>query len=268
MIVPAFNEAQHIARCLRSLEQQTCPPREVIVVDDGSKDRTGVIAAWHRARVVRTRHCGPAQARNLGSSLATGELLVFLDADMACGPRFLEELVGPISDGRAIGSFSRELHIGNPENRWARAYATIRRHAFPRVLPSSHPGESPNYRAIRRDDFLAVNGYDDVGYGEDMTLAPKLGRLAVCADGAYCVHFNPSSLWEIFENGRWIGRGHDIGNVFHPWFDNLPLRAGVLAFRDLRNGCGPAILPARFAYHTGLLVGLCRRAVWPDRHWK
>lgn len=268
VVIPAFNEASHIERCLRSLEAQDPCPREVIVVDDGSTDRTAAIVEELGVRLIRTRHQGPALARNVGARAASGEILIFLDADMACEPGFIAALVTPIRGGAAIGSFTKELYLGNPDNRWARAYCKIRRLGNPRLLPESFPDSWANYRAILRERFLSIGGYEDVGYGEDMTLAPKIGRLAVSAPGARCLHFNPDSLWEIFENARWIGRGFDIGEVAHPWRDNTPWRALRTAWAEVRCGGEFAIIPARLAYSAGILAGLSWRRLWPRRHWK
>lgn len=158
--------------------------------------------------------------------------------------------------------------MANLSNPWACAYARIRRLALPRLLPESYPDESPNYRAILRSRFLEVDGYDEVGYGEDMTLAPKLGELAVAAPGAVCWHYNPDSLYEIFDNARWIGRGHDIGEVARPWASNSPLLALLKALFEVKRGAQPAIIPARLVYSVGILIGLIRRTRWPERHWK
>lgn len=216
MVIAAYNEAQHIALALASLSNQTRAPMEVLVVDDGSDDRTAEIARRLGAAVMRMPHRGPAIARNAGAEAARGDVLVFIDGDMAVSPAFLERIVAPIEDHGEIGSFTKEIWVGNPENPWARAYATIRRLAFPRLLGPDFPDRWENFRAVRRHAFIAVGGYDDVGYGEDMTLASKLGCLAVAAPGARCLHFNPDSASEVFANGRWIGRGHDIEQVEHP----------------------------------------------------
>ncbi len=268
VVIAAFNEAKHIERCLRSFAAQEFQLREVIVVDDGSTDETASIAERLGARLIRTDHGGPARARNIGASAASGEILVFFDADMACAPGFVQALIAPIETSGAAGTFTKELYLGNPENRWARVYCRIRRLGNPRLLPDSFPGEWANYRAIRRERFLSVGGYDDVGYGEDMTLAPKLGTLAIAAPSATCLHFNPDSLWEIFENARWIGRGFDIGEVAHPWRDNMPTRALRTALKEVRAGGEAAIIPARIAYSLGILTGLCGRSLRPKRHWK
>jgi glycosyltransferase involved in cell wall biosynthesis len=268
VVVPAYNEARHLRRCLRSLRSQTLAPRELIVVDDGSRDETAAIADGLGAIVIRTLHLGPAHARNRGAALARGDILVFVDADIECSPTYLENLIVPITRDGATGAFSKDIYIGNLSSRWARAYALIRRLALPRLLPESHPDESGNYRAIVRRSFLDVGGYDEVGYGEDMTLAPKLGVLAVAAPKALCWHYNPDSLWEIFENARWIGRGHDIGEVERPWLSNLPTSALRKGACEVAGGAELAIIPARLVYSLGILVGLAGRATRPNRHWK
>jgi glycosyltransferase involved in cell wall biosynthesis len=267
VVVAAYNEAKHIERCLASLASQSRPALEVIVVDDGSRDATAILAQKCGARVIRTEHRGPAHARNVGAGAAEGEILIFVDADMACSSDFLAALVAPIEAGQGIGTFTKEIYLGNPESRWARAYCKIRRLGNPRLLPADFPDEWANYRAVMRDAFLRVGGYDDVGYGEDMTLAPKLGCLAIAAPGARCLHFNPDSPREIFANAHWIGRGYDIGEVAHPWRDNGPWRTARRSLQDLRSGAEITIIPARLTYSVGILLGLARRTRDPDRHW-
>lgn len=268
VVIAAYNEAAHLGRLLTSLSCQTLRPSEVIVVDDGSTDATAEIAFAHHATVLRQHHRGPARARNRGVAQAQGEIIVFLDGDMSCAPQFIERLVAPVAQGGAVGSFTKDIYIGNVDNRWSRAYAHIRQLPLPRVLPEDFADTWENYRAIRRRCFVAVGGYDDVGYGEDMTLAAKVGEPAVVAPDAVCFHYNPASLSEITENGRWIGRGRDIMDLPHPWRQNCPLHAISAAWSDWRRERDLVAFPARLGYHFGVLLGLASRAARPDRHWK
>ena len=267
-MVAAYNEQQHIARLLHSLRAQTHAPREILVADDGSRDRTAELAAGMGARVLRLSHRGPGRARNAAAREASGEALVFLDGDMACSPEFIEDLVGPIGRGEAVGTFTREIFIANPENRWARGYAALRWSPPDRLLPDDFPDRWANFRAIRRDRFIAVGGYDDVGYGEDMTLAAKLGEEAVAAEGAVCFHYHPSSVREVFENGRWVGRGAAIRTGPRPWRDHALPRVLWIALRQIRGGRTPWVLPARVVYHLGVWIGLAESTLRPRRHWK
>jgi glycosyltransferase involved in cell wall biosynthesis len=267
-VIGAYNEEQYIGRLLVSLQRQTVTPLEVIVADDGSRDRTPQIARHQGARVLSLAHRGPAAARNAGAREARGDVLVFADGDMVCGREYVERLARPIVNGEAVGTFTRDIFLGNPENRWARAYATLRRSPPDRLLPADFPDRWENFRAVRRDRFLEVGGYDDVGYGEDMTLAPKLGELAVVAPGAVCFHYHPSSVREIWQNGRWVGRGAAIRTMPDPWRAHSPMRILRASGEEIRRGRTPWVFPARLAYHSGVWVGLAQSSIRPGRHWK
>lgn len=82
-IVPVWNGERFLAEALESMLAQTRPPLEIIVVDDGSTDRSPDIAGTFadRIRYVRQPNQGPPSARNAGIALARGDLIAFLDAD-------------------------------------------------------------------------------------------------------------------------------------------------------------------------------------------
>ena len=82
-IVPVFNGEEHLAACLDSILAQTHRRLEVVVVDDGSTDRTPEIMTFYGERIVplRQSQTGPTTARNRGLQVAQGEYLSFLDAD-------------------------------------------------------------------------------------------------------------------------------------------------------------------------------------------
>lgn len=86
VIIPAYNAERYVEQCVRSVLAQTYRDVEVIVVDDGSTDRTpAVLDALaredDRVRVVRVANGGVARARNLGVDHATGQYVTFIDAD-------------------------------------------------------------------------------------------------------------------------------------------------------------------------------------------
>ncbi|MEW5943853.1 MAG: glycosyltransferase [Pseudomonadota bacterium] len=83
VIIPAYNCASTIGRAIESVLGQTCPPAEVIVVDDGSTDATREVVAGFgdRVRYLRQANAGVSAARNAGARAATGDWLAFLDAD-------------------------------------------------------------------------------------------------------------------------------------------------------------------------------------------
>jgi hypothetical protein len=98
VVIPARNEAANLPHLLESLRSQTLRPEEIVVVDDGSEDGTGEIAARYGTKVVRLDNLprgwtGKNWALWNGFRHTTGDLLVFLDADVRLAPRALEALV-------------------------------------------------------------------------------------------------------------------------------------------------------------------------------
>jgi glycosyltransferase involved in cell wall biosynthesis len=83
VIVPTFNRAHSLVRCLDSILQQSVSDFELIVVDDGSDDATPqTLAAYdHRVNVLRQENKGVAAARNAGIAVARGQYLAFCDSD-------------------------------------------------------------------------------------------------------------------------------------------------------------------------------------------
>jgi glycosyltransferase involved in cell wall biosynthesis len=83
VVIPVYNTERYIAEAIDSVLAQSRPPDEIIVVDDGSTDRTLAILAQFVPRivVVRQAHSGPAIALNRGIMRATGDYLAFNDAD-------------------------------------------------------------------------------------------------------------------------------------------------------------------------------------------
>jgi len=98
VVIPAYNAQDTLHRAISSVLAQTSPPREIIVVDDHSEDRTAACAEAFRngggavrIEVVRLpANRGPAAARNAGWDLASGDHIAFLDADDSWHPQKLE----------------------------------------------------------------------------------------------------------------------------------------------------------------------------------
>ncbi len=91
VVVTHFEQPAQLARTLAALERQTLAPAEVLVVDDGSRDAPTVPSG---VRLLRQEDRGfrASAARHLGAGHATGDVLVFLDADTTPEPAFVEEL--------------------------------------------------------------------------------------------------------------------------------------------------------------------------------
>jgi glycosyltransferase involved in cell wall biosynthesis len=101
VIVPVYNSEAYIASCLRSVLQQDLRDIEVIVVDDGSTDRTPECVqalADERVRYIVQANSGSAVARNRGLDEARGEFIAFCDSDDLWAPRRLAQQVAFLRD--------------------------------------------------------------------------------------------------------------------------------------------------------------------------
>lgn len=91
VVIPCFNYGHLLAEALDSCLRQTHQPHQILVIDDGSTDDTGDVARSYGPVVtyVAKRHAGVSAARNMGARLATGDFVVFLDADDLLEPDYI-----------------------------------------------------------------------------------------------------------------------------------------------------------------------------------
>jgi len=93
VIIPAHNEEQHIGACIESLLSQTVPVDEIIVVVNGSSDRTSSIAKkYKKVKVLETEVSGLINARNIGFNIAKSITIARLNADVVCDPTWNESI--------------------------------------------------------------------------------------------------------------------------------------------------------------------------------
>lgn len=103
VIVPVYNTEQYFDRCVQSIVSQTFSDLEIILIDDGSKDNSGVLCdAWvkkdSRIRVIHQHDAGAGAARNRGLSVATSEYIAFVDSDNWIAPDMYQILYEAIRE--------------------------------------------------------------------------------------------------------------------------------------------------------------------------
>ncbi|MBK8095570.1 MAG: glycosyltransferase family 2 protein [Planctomycetes bacterium] len=98
VVIPAHDAERWLGFALESLKQQTLPPAEIVVVDDGSTDGTASVAARFGVRCVRQDQKGPGAARNRGVAETTAPFVAFLDADDWFAPAKLERQLARLAE--------------------------------------------------------------------------------------------------------------------------------------------------------------------------
>lgn len=208
LYIPAYNVESHIERCVRAVLAQTHPVDEILVVDDGSRDRTvEIAAALPKVRVIRhAENRGLGAARNTALREARHELVAALDADTAPARAWLAHLVPHLDDPRvaAASGALAEAAIHRLADRWRRAFMT--QSWGPRVLRNP-PFMYGNNTLVRKSVALAVGGYNATlrTNGEDVDFSHKLraaGFDIMFDPGAVVEHHRTDTLRSILDT-RW-----------------------------------------------------------------
>lgn len=106
IIIPVFNVEEYLPKCIESVVNQTYDNLEILLINDGSTDNSGVICdnfahKDERVKVVHKENGGLSAARNLGLSLATGHYIAFLDSDDYIDSEMYETLVDALENADA-----------------------------------------------------------------------------------------------------------------------------------------------------------------------
>lgn len=179
IIIPVYNSAGSLGLCLAAIRDSAAAPHEIIVADDGSTDDSEAVAERFGARVIRLKErAGPAAARNAGASLAIGEILFFLDADVC---------VHADGIGRVQQWFAGDPSLAAVMGCYDDAPAELNFLSQYRNLMHAYYHRSGNARAttfwtgcgaVRAEAFHAVGGFDAVRYRhssiEDIDLGYRL----------------------------------------------------------------------------------------------
>jgi hypothetical protein len=162
VIIPSYNRAERLRRCLTSVwSQRPLPPAEVIVVDDASEDHTVQVAEELGARVIRHHeNSGPSEARNTGLRAASQSWIALIDSDDEWLPDHLDHVWGLRGNHVLVASSSLDCgadpmndHFRGPSQR-----CPVVLHSGDQVLASGNP--IPTSGALfQRDLALEAGGF-------------------------------------------------------------------------------------------------------------
>jgi len=241
VVVPTYNSASVIANCLASLQSQRLPPIDVVVSDGGSTDATMAIAKRFGATVIQGQ-ANRSRQRNAGALAATGEYVVFIDADMRLTPGVLEECVESFR-GSDAALVIPEVDIG--ESFWARVRGFER--SFYRDAWWLQAA-----RCYRKSQFIEMRGFDVGLIGtEDWDLDERVRLFGNVRRIVSIIEHDEgkSSLRRLMRKKAFYAASFDAMRQRHPQ------RANLCFSRSLRI---TAILsqPQRLLLHPLLSLGL------------
>jgi O-antigen biosynthesis protein len=222
VVVCAYNAADTLEDNLRSLERLTYPDYEIIVVNDGSKDRTGEIARrFERVRLIDTPNAGLSAARNVGLAAATGEIVAYTDADTRVDRDWLTFLVQPFLRSDVVGSGGPNVV---PPDDPPVAQCIARAPGGPtHVLLDDRIAEHvPGCNmAFRRDALLAISGFNPLYLraGDDVDVCWRLqarGWKIGFASAALVWHHHRSSVRAYWRQQVGYGEGETWLMAHHP----------------------------------------------------
>ncbi|MFJ9850585.1 bifunctional polysaccharide deacetylase/glycosyltransferase family 2 protein [Streptomyces sp. NPDC101150] len=184
VLVPAYNEAAGIEATVRSLLASTHRELQIIVIDDGSTDRTAELArgiADPRVTVVQQPNSGKPGALGTGLRYARCEIIVMIDADTVFEPDALHRLIQPLADP-TIGAVSGNTKVGNRRRllgRWQHLEYVLGFNLDRRMFEvlECMPTVPGAIGAFRRDSLTAIGGISDDTLAEDTDLTMALWRV-------------------------------------------------------------------------------------------
>jgi len=178
IVVPVYNDARNLADCLAALRAAEIPGCELIVVDDASPDDSAAVARRAGASVITlSQNSGPAASRNRGAAAASGEILFFVDADVAVAPdavRRVADAFAAVPDlGAVFGSYDDAPRAPGMISQYRNLL-----HHF--VHQQGNPEASTFWAgcgAMRRSTFAQLGGFDEGAFGraiEDIELGYRV----------------------------------------------------------------------------------------------
>jgi GT2 family glycosyltransferase len=215
VVVCAHNAGQTISDCLEGVTGLDYPDFEVMVVDDGSTDRTATLVRTFDVRLIRTPNRGLSHARNRGIEEATGEIVAFVDADARPDPHWLTYLAATFTSSTHAG-------VGGPnisppgDGLVAGCVAAAPGRPTHVLLSDGEAEHIPGCNmAFRRQALEAIGGFDPRFRvaGDDVDVCWRLqqqGMTLGFSPAAFVWHHHRDSIGAFWRQQRGYGRAEAL----------------------------------------------------------
>jgi len=207
VVVPVYNSEDAINECLRCIDMLNYPKQklEVIVVDDGSTDKTVEIAKGHKVKLIQKEHNGYPSTMNAGIRVTEAEIVVVVDSDTYVHEDWLIEIVKEFRD-LSVGIVGGYVATKSNAGFWARIVGYGAEDRYDKIESKYIDFVTSTCTAYRKKLFVEVGLFDEAlrrGSDEDLAhRALKAGWKIVLQKDAVCYHDWDSSFRKLFK--RWI----------------------------------------------------------------
>ncbi|MGH7123867.1 MAG: glycosyltransferase [Stellaceae bacterium] len=213
VVVCSYNAERTMEACLASLEDLNYPDYEVIVVNDGSTDRTLEIAQrFPYARIISQPNKGLSVARNVGAEAATGEIVAYTDSDCVADPDWLTYLISTMERKQLVACGGP--NFPPPEDSLVPSAVAVSPGGPTHVLLTDETAEhiAGCNMAFRRDALLGLGGFDPTyrAAGDDVDMCWRF------QDAGHTIGFSPAAIvWHFRRNtvGAYIGQQRGYGKA-------------------------------------------------------
>lgn len=220
VVIPAYNEGKLLGACLESVRAAfgslaaPRPESEVIVCDNNSTDPTPRIAASYGAKVVFEPVNQIGRARNAGAAAASGDWLLFIDADSRLDAGTLAQALAAIGSGRCCGG-GAAVGFDHIPNRWGRALV-----ALWNFLSLAFRWAAGSFIFCRADAFRETGGFSGELYAaEEIVLSRNIRRWGRKKGLAFVIlagpHISSGRKFGLYTAGEHLAVL--IKLVFRPW---------------------------------------------------
>lgn len=213
IVIPVRNQPGFLASLLGSIEENAPDDAayEVLVVDDCSDEPVEALCGRFGARCLRQPEpLGPAAARNHGAESASGDVLLFLDADVLCPPGLLERVAAELGPGAAADAVSFPNQAYRHVDSLVRNFGAVLDHHWARQFMAGRSririnGFQTRCGAVRAESFHAIGGFDATfrtNAMEDYDFGKRLAARfeSVGVDGPVVYHRYPDSFVRVLRN--------------------------------------------------------------------
>lgn len=205
VIIPVYNGEETVDACLSSVRDSVFQDFEIILVDDGSTDRTLEIAGSYNCQILhQDQNLGAAHARNMGAKIASGEILFFLDADIRVEKDTLSKIMQSFQNQPDISALFCSYQIDTPADSFYSKYKNLLHHYTHQTSNEDAATFCGGFGAIKKEVFQHFGGFRETcQYLEDIELGYRLhqsGYKILLNKNIQLTHLKQYSLFSLIKS--------------------------------------------------------------------